>query len=46
MIVAEGEHFHMGHGNMENGVRLALGGVSGREELARALGIIREILES
>lgn len=46
VIVAEGEHFHMGHGTMENGVRLALGGVSDREELARALGIIREILES
>ncbi|WP_294447958.1 PLP-dependent aminotransferase family protein [uncultured Mailhella sp.] len=46
VIVAEGEHFQMGHSTAEHGVRLALGGVSSREELARALGIIREILES
>lgn len=46
VIVAEGEHFRMGHGAAENGVRLALGGVQKREELAAALGIIRSILES
>ena len=46
VIVAEGEHFRMGHGAAENGVRLALGGVQSREELAAALGIIRSILES
>ena len=46
VIVAEGEHFHMGHSVAEHGVRLALGGVASREELALALGIVREILES
>lgn len=46
VIVAEGEHFHMGHGTVENGVRLALGGVQSRDDLADALGIIKDILET
>lgn len=45
VIVAEGEHFSMSHSGGENGVRLALGGVLRREDLARALGIVRNILE-
>lgn len=45
VLVAEGEHFRMGHGPVENGVRLALGGVQNREELTTALGILRKILE-
>lgn len=46
VLVAEGEHFRMGHAPMENGVRLALGGVPRREDLVKALGIIAEILDS
>ena len=46
VLVAEGEHFRMGHASMENGARLALGGVPRRKDLARALGIIAEILNS
>ena len=44
VIVAEGEHFRMGHASMENGVRLALGGVPRRKDLTGALGIIAELL--
>lgn len=46
VVVAEGEHFCMGHSAAENGVRLALGGIQSREDLAAALGIIADILES
>lgn len=46
VLVAEGEHFLMGHAPRENGVRLALGGVLRRKDLARALGIVAELLES
>ena len=46
VLVAEGEHFLMGHAPRENGVRLALGGVLRRKDLARALGIVAALLES
>ncbi len=45
ILVAEGEHFKMGHDVPENGVRLALGGVRNREDLAAALHILRELAE-
>ena len=46
VLVAEGEHFCMEHTVQENGVRLALGGVQSREELAQALSVITAILEA
>ena len=45
ILVAEGEHFRMGHDVPENGVRLALGGVCSREELAVALHALRDLAE-
>ena len=45
ILVAEGEHFRMGHDVPENGVRLALGGVHSREELAAALRTLRDLAE-
>jgi len=45
ILVAEGEHFRMGHDVPENGVRLALGGVRSREELASALYALRDLME-
>lgn len=45
ILVAEGEHFMMGHDIPEHGVRLALGGVQNREELAKALHGLANILE-
>ena len=44
VLVAEGEHFAMGHGVPEHGVRVALGGVKRREELAAALETLAGIL--
>ncbi len=44
VLVAEGEHFAMGHGVPEHGVRIALGGVKRREDLAAALETLAEIL--
>ena len=44
VLVAEGEHFAMGHGVPEHGVRIALGGAERREELAAALEALAEIL--
>ena len=46
ILVAEGEHFRMGHSVAENGVRLALGGVQNRRDLASALRTVAGILES
>lgn len=46
ILVAEGEHFRMGHSVAENGVRLALGGVQTRRDLASALRTVAGILES
>ncbi|WP_446424752.1 aminotransferase-like domain-containing protein [Mailhella sp.] len=45
ILVAEGEHFRMGHDMPENGVRLALGGVQSRKELTAALQTLRNMLE-
>lgn len=44
VLVAEGEHFAMSHGVPEHGVRIALGGVKRREDLAAALETLAEIL--
>ena len=44
MLVAEGEHFLMGHTTPEHGVRLALGGVDERGELAAALAQLAALL--
>lgn len=46
VLVAEGEHFRMTPSASENGVRIALGGIPDREELAEALRIIAELLET
>lgn len=46
VLTAEGEHFMMGHAMPENGVRLALGGMADRAELARALERLAELLHS
>ena len=45
VLVAEGEHFRMGHAAADNGVRLALGGVQSRRELASALRMVASLLE-
>lgn len=44
VLVAEGDHFAIGHGSSEAGVRLALGGVKSREDLSAALLILANIL--
>ena len=46
ILVAEGEHFLTGHGMVEHGVRLALGGLNSREELAKVLQRLARLLES
>lgn len=46
LLVAEGEHFMTGHAAQGQGVRLALGGIEKREEIAQALSAIRDLLES
>lgn len=46
VLVAEGEHFAMGHGVPEHGVRIALGGVERREDLAAALETLAGILHN
>ena len=46
VLVAEGEHFAMGHGVPEHGVRIALGGVKRREDLASALETLAGILHT
>ena len=45
VLVAEGEHFLIGHDAPEHGVRLALGGIQNREELREALSRIASLLE-
>ncbi|MDD6087994.1 MAG: PLP-dependent aminotransferase family protein [Desulfovibrionaceae bacterium] len=45
ILIAEGEHFMMGHALMENGVRIALGGVAERDTLQTALSRLSAILE-
>lgn len=44
VLVVEGDHFAVGRGSTEAGVRIALGGVRDREALAAALSIIANIL--
>lgn len=44
VLVAEGDHFAIGHGSTEAGVRLALGGMRSREELSKALVLLANIL--
>lgn len=44
VLVAEGDHFAIGHGSSGAGVRLALGGVKSREDLSAALLILANIL--
>lgn len=44
VLVAEGEHFLMGHTAPEHGVRLALGGVNERADLAAALAGLADLL--
>lgn len=44
VLVAEGDHFAIGHGSTEVGIRIALGGVRSRDALAAALTIIANIL--
>lgn len=44
VLVAEGDHFAIGHGSTEVGVRLALGGMKSREELSKALLLLANIL--
>lgn len=44
VLVAEGEHFLMGHTLSEHGVRLALGGVDDRADLAAALAELAALL--
>lgn len=44
VLVAEGDHFSIGHGSTEAGVRLALGGVKSRDDLSRALLVLATIL--
>lgn len=44
VLVAEGEHFLVGHTAPEQGVRLALGGLRTRDELAAALEILAGLL--
>lgn len=46
LLVAEGEHFMIGHSTQAHGVRLALGGIENREELTRALDTVVSLLES
>lgn len=46
VLVAEGEHFRMTHSCTERGVRLALGGVQSREDLAEALHVLAGLLEA
>lgn len=44
VLVAEGDHFAVGHGVTEPGARLALGGAKEREDLGCALTILANIL--
>ncbi|MCH5277997.1 MAG: PLP-dependent aminotransferase family protein [Desulfovibrionaceae bacterium] len=44
VLVAEGEHFLMGHNTPEHGVRLALGGVEDRGQLGSALRALAALL--
>lgn len=44
VLVAEGEHFLMGHSAPEQGVRLALGGVEKRDQLDAALRTLAALL--
>lgn len=44
VLVAEGEHFAMGHDMPEQGVRLALGGLPRRADLAAALAALADVL--
>lgn len=44
VLVAEGEHFLMGHSVPEQGVRLALGGVEKRDQLDAALHTLAALL--
>jgi DNA-binding transcriptional MocR family regulator len=46
VLVAEGEHFLIGHDAPEQGVRLALGGIPNREGLREALTRLAGLLES
>jgi len=46
VLVAEGEHFLIGHDTPEQGVRLALGGIPDREELREALSRLVRLLEA
>ncbi len=46
LLVAEGEHFMTGHAAQGEGVRLALGGLEKREDLAEALRTVLALLES
>jgi DNA-binding transcriptional MocR family regulator len=45
ILVAEGEHFMMGHDMPEHGIRLALGGIQNRQDFAHALKILVSLLE-
>ncbi len=45
ILVAEGEHFSMGHGMTEHGVRIALGGTTDRQALAEGLKILSSLLQ-
>ncbi|MEG2173465.1 MAG: PLP-dependent aminotransferase family protein [Desulfovibrionaceae bacterium] len=44
VLVAEGDHFAIGHAGTEAGVRLALGGLKSRVDLSNALLILANIL--
>ncbi|MEG1610922.1 MAG: PLP-dependent aminotransferase family protein, partial [Bilophila sp.] len=44
IIVADSAHFALSHAALEQGVRLALGGVRTREALTCALGVLAELL--
>lgn len=46
VLVAEGEHFLIGHDAPEQGVRLALGGLPDREDLRKALSRLVRLLEA
>lgn len=44
IVVADSSHFSLSHDAPEEGVRLALGGSSRREDLAEALGVLAGLL--
>ena len=46
VLVAEGDHFALSHGAPEEGVRIALGGLREREELAKGLEILADLLHA